>query len=139
MYFCARGLISSEQNFVDNSKPGKCETVDIHSEVPRHVETVVLLSKLNDSKQFINVKVDMEELDITYAESKATYEEIREWIKETYGFKVSNLNIAQTKRKCGIIERDNYNLSKDENSIIRSTPKEKTEAIMEAFKYYQMI
>jgi len=99
----------------------------------------VLLSKLNDSKQYINVKVDMEELDITSAESKATYEEIREWIKERFGFKVSNLNIAQTKRKCGIIERDNYNLPKNENSIMRRTSKEKTEAVMEAFKYYQMI
>ena len=60
-----RGLISSKQNFVDCSKPEICETVDIYSEVPRHVETVCLLSKLHKAKHHINVKVDMDELDLT--------------------------------------------------------------------------
>ncbi|MCR5294325.1 MAG: 23S rRNA (uracil(1939)-C(5))-methyltransferase RlmD, partial [Lachnospiraceae bacterium] len=70
-----------------------------------HVETVCLLSKLSEAKNHISVKVDMDEMDLTAAESKATYQEIQEWVKEKYGFRVSHLNIAKTKRKCGIIER----------------------------------
>ena len=73
----------------------------------------------------------MDELDVTAAESKATYEEIQEWVQEKYGFHVTHLNIAKTKRKCGIIERQNYNLPKSENSRSPETPKEKKETIME--------
>ena len=94
-------------------------------------ETVCLLSKLSEAKHHISVQVDMEELDVTAAESKATYEEI--------GFHVSHLNIAKTKRKCGIIERQNYNLPKSEDSRSPETPKEKEEAIVAAFKAFQMI
>ena len=81
----------------------------------------------------------MDELDLTSAESKATYEEIQAWVQEKYGFHVTHLNIAKTKRKCGIIERQNYNLPKSENSRSPETPKEKEEAIIEAFKHFQMI
>jgi 23S rRNA (uracil1939-C5)-methyltransferase len=105
----------------------------------RHVETVCLLSKLSEAKHHISVQVDMEELDVTAAESKATYEEIQEWVQEKYGFHVSHLNIAKTKRKCGIIERQNYNLPKSEDSRSPETPKEKEEAIVAAFKAFQMI
>ncbi len=77
-------------------------------------ETVCLLFKLSETKNHISVKVDMDELDLTAAESKATYEEIQAWVQEKYGFHVSHLNIAKTKRKCGIIERQNYNLAKSE-------------------------
>ena len=73
----------------------------------------------------------MDELDVNAAESKATYEEIQEWVQEKYGFHVTHLNIAKTKRKCGIIERQNYNLPKSENSRSPETPKEKKETIME--------
>ena len=104
-----------------------------------NVETVCLLSKLSEAKHHISVQVDMEELDVTAAESKATYEEIQEWVQEKYGFHVSHLNIAKTKRKCGIIERQNYNLPKSEDSRSPETPKEKEEAIIEAFKAFQMI
>ena len=104
-----------------------------------HVETVCLLSKLSEAKNHISVKVDMDEMDLTAAESKATYEEIQEWVQEKYGFHVSHLNIAKTKRKCGIIERVNYNLPKSENSRSPETPKEKEEAIIEAFRHFQMI
>jgi 23S rRNA (uracil1939-C5)-methyltransferase len=104
-----------------------------------HVETVCLLSKLSEAKHHISVQVDMEELDVTAAESKATYEEIQEWVQEKYGFHVSHLNIAKTKRKCGIIERQNYNLPKSEDSRSPETPKEKEEAIVAAFKAFQMI
>ena len=104
-----------------------------------HVETVCLLSKLSEVKNHISVKVDMNEMDLTAAESKATYQEIKEWVKEKYGFHVSHLNIAKTKRKCGIIERKNYNLPKNEDSRSPETPKEKEEAITEAFRHFQMI
>ena len=104
-----------------------------------HVETVCLLSKLSEAKSHISVKVEMDEMDLTAAESKATYDEIRDWVQENYGFHVTNLNIAKTKRKCGIIERINYNLPKSENSRSPETPKEKEEAIREAFRHFQMI
>ncbi|MBR2604846.1 MAG: 23S rRNA (uracil(1939)-C(5))-methyltransferase RlmD [Firmicutes bacterium] len=104
-----------------------------------HVETVCALSKLSEAKHHINVQVDMDELDVTAAESKATYEEIQEWVQKKYGFHVTHLNIAKTKRKCGIIERQNYNLPKNKDSRSPETPKEKEEAIIEAFKAFQMI
>ena len=104
-----------------------------------HVETVCLLSKLSEVKNHISVKVDMNEMDLTAAESKATYQEIKEWVKEKYGFHVSHLNIAKTKRKCGIIERQNYNLPKSEDSRSPEIPKEKEEAIIAAFKAFRMI
>ena len=104
-----------------------------------HVEAVCLLSKLSGAKHHVSITLDMEEMDLTAAESKATYQEIQEWVQEKYGFHVSHLNIAKTKRKCGIIERKNYNLPKSEDSWSPETPKEKEEAIREAFKYFQMI
>ena len=97
------------------------------------------MSKLSEAKNHISVKVDMDEMDVTAAESKATYQEIQDWVQEKYGFHVSHLNIAKTKRKCGIIERKNYTLPKSEDSWSPETPKEKEEAIREAFKYFQMI
>jgi hypothetical protein len=104
-----------------------------------HIETVCLLSKLSEAKNHISVKVNMDEMDVTAAESKATYQEIQEWVQEKYRFHVTHLNIAKTKRKCGIIERVNYNLPKSENSRSPETPKEKEEAIIEAFRHFQMI
>ena len=104
-----------------------------------HVETVCLLSKLSEAKHHISVQVDMDELDLTAAESKATYEEIQAWVQEKYGFHVTHLNIAKTKRKCGIIERQNYNLPKNKDSRSPETPKEKEKAIIEAFKAFRMI
>ena len=104
-----------------------------------HVETVCLLSKLHEAKHHINVKVDMDELDLTSAEAKATYKEIEEWVQEHYGFHVTNLNIAQVKQKHGIIERENYNKPKSENSRQPGCPEEKVKAIEEALKFFQMI
>lgn len=105
-----------------------------------NVETVCLLSKLHEAKHHVNVKLDMDEMDITSAESKATYEEIKKYVAEhNDGMKVSSLNIAQVKAKCGIIERENYNLPKSGNAKQPQCPKEKEDAIVEALKYYQMI
>lgn len=73
------------------------------------------MSKLH-SDQHIEVELEMDELDLTAAESKATYEEIKDFVMKQTGLQVGNLNIAQVKRKCGIIERINYNLPKSENA-----------------------
>ena len=105
----------------------------------KNYETVCLLSKLHEAKHHVNVKVDMDELDLTSAEAKATYKEIEEWVKEHYGFHVTNLNIAQVKQKHGIIERENYNKPKSENSRQPGTTPEKERAITEALKFFKMI
>ncbi len=112
---------------------------DIQPIVSSHVETVCLLSKLHEAKHHINVKVDMDELDLTSSEAKATYKEIEEWVQEHYGFHVTNLNIAQVKQKHGIIERENYNKPKSENSRQPGCPEEKVKAIEDALKHFQMI
>ena len=107
-----------------------CQTV--------HVETICLLSKLN-TKQHIEVEVKMDELDITAAESKATYEEIKTYVLEHTGLKVSHLYIAQVKQKYGIIERENYNKPKSENARQPKCTPEKEAAIIDALRYFQMI
>ena len=112
--------------------------VDIHGIVSAHVETVVLLSKLQ-SKEHIEIEVKMDELDLTAAESKATYEEIREYVLEHTGLKVSHLYIAQVKQKYGIIERENYNKPKSENAKQPQCPPEKEKAITEALRHFGMI
>lgn len=103
-----------------------------------HIETVCALSKL-DVYQKITVNLKMDELDVTAAETKATYEEIREYVKEHTGLNVSDLYIAQVKRKCGIKERQNYNKPKAENPKQLKCPPEKEKAIREALKYFKMI
>ena len=103
-----------------------------------NVETVVLLSKLN-TKQHIEVELNLDELDLTAAESKATYEEIREYVLEHTGLKVSHLYIAQVKQKYGIIERENYNKPKSENSRQPKCPPEKEAAITDALKFFGMV
>lgn len=104
----------------------------------RHVETVCLLSKLQ-SKEHIEIEVAMDEMDLTSAESKATYEEIREYVFEHTGLKVSHLYIAQVKQKYGIIERENYNKPKSENAKQPQCPLEKEKAITEALQHFGMI
>ena len=91
------------------------------------------MSKL-DVYQKITVDLKMDELDMTAAENKATYEEIREYVKEHTGLNVSNLYIAQVKRKCGIKERQNYNKPKAENPKQLKCPPEKEKAIRVALK-----
>lgn len=103
-----------------------------------HVETVVLLSKLN-TKQHIEVELSLDELDLTAAESKATYEEIKAYVLEHTGLKVSHLYIAQVKQKYGIIERENYNKPKSENAKQPKCPPEKEAAIMDALKHFHMV
>ena len=115
----------------------KVQPVDLFPRT-RHVEAVLLLSKLNVERH-IEVDVSMDELDVTAAESKATYNEIREHIWEHHQLKVSNLYIAQVKQKYGIIERENYNKPKSENAKQPKCPKEKEDASVEALKHLKMI
>ena len=142
-------------------------TGDINSIVSTHVETVCLLSKLHEAKHHVSVKLDMDEMDLTSAESKATYEEIKAYVLENSGLQVSSLYIAQVKREYGIIERENYNIckatrrmdcvqsnsttamnlenvnsqgqSKSENSQQPQCPDEKKKAIKEALIHFDMI
>ena len=115
----------------------RAEAVDLFPRTA-HVETVCLLSKLQ-SKEHIEIEVKMDELDLTSAESKATYEEIREYVFEHTGLKVSHLYIAQVKQKYGIIERENYNKPKSEDTRQPQCPPEKEKAITEALKHFGMI
>ena len=103
-----------------------------------HVETVCLLSKLN-AKQHIEINLDMDELDLTDAEKKATYQEIKDYVLEHSGLKVSSLYIAQVKQQCGIIERENYNKPKSEDAKQPQCPPDKEKAIKEALKHFGMI
>ena len=103
-----------------------------------HVETVALLSKLDVDKH-IDVEIKLDELDLTSAESKATYAQIKEYILEKFNLKVSTLYIAQIKKKCGIILREHYNKSKKEKQAIPQCTLEKEEAIMDALKHFKMI
>ena len=103
-----------------------------------HVETVALLSKLNVDKH-IDVEIKLDELDLTSAESKATYAQIKEYVLEKFGLKVSTLYIAQTKKKCGIEMREHYNKSKKDNQAILQCTPEKEEAIMDALRHFKMI
>ena len=131
-----------------------------------HVETVVLLSQHRDkstcldergSRQIemqasrlasllaqkpddtIEIDLDLDELDATSAELKATYQEIKDYVLKEFGLKVSNLYISQIKRKCGIEVGENYNLPKTENPKVPQCPKEKEDAIKAALKYFAMI
>ena len=105
----------------------------------RSCETVVLLSKLHEAKVHVDVEVKMDELNLTKAESKATYDEIKEWVSDVYDLNVSYLNIAQVKRKNGIIERDCYNKPKSDDSRQPNCTKEKEKAITAALKHFKMI
>ena len=102
------------------------------------VETVVLLSQQKPDDT-IEIDLDLDELDATSAELKATYQEIKDYVLKEFGLKVSNLYISQVKRKCGIEVGENYNLPKTENPKVPQCPKEKEDAIKAALKYFAMI
>ena len=125
-YLCGRGYEMKKGRVVDQFG------------MSVHVESIVLLSKLH-TKQNIEVELEMSELDLTATESKATYEEIKDYVLKQSGLKVSNLYIAQVKQKCGIIERANYNLPKSESSRQPKCPEKKRKAIEDALEHFGMI
>ena len=114
------------------------EVKELPLETETTVEAVLLLTKLHVERH-IEVDVSMDELDVTAAESKATYDQIRDYVWEHHQLKVSTLYIAQVKQKYGIIERENYHKAKNENAKQPQCPKEKEDAIVEALKHFQMI
>ena len=104
-----------------------------------HVETVVLLSKGEVDSKKIRVEFSLEDMDMSEFQDGATYTQIKDYVLEHSGLKVSNLYISQIKRKCGIEVGKNYNLPKSEDSRQPLCPPEKEKAIREAFKYFGMI
>ena len=119
---------------------GRPLAADVLAVISSHVETVVLLSQLKQKPDdYINVTIELDDVDITSAETKATYDEIKKYVAEhNAGMKVSNLYILQVKRKCGIEVGKNYNLSKNEDSRQPQCPEDKESAIVEALKHFKM-
>ena len=111
----------------------------IHAIVPRHVETVVLLSKGEIDSKKVRVEFSLENMDMSGFQKGATYPQIKEYVREHSGLKVSSLYISQVKRKCGLDVGQNYNLSKKENVKQPQCPPEKELAIREAFNYFGML
>lgn len=102
-------------------------------------ETVVCLSKGDVKSKKIRVEFSLEDIDTDGFKKGATYNAIRDWIKAKYGYRVTNLNIAQVKQKHGIIERENYNKPKSPDSKQPGCPEEKVKAIEDAMRHFQMI
>ena len=107
--------------------------------VSTHVETVVLLSKGEIDSKKVRVEFSLENMDMSGFQKGATYPQIKEYVQEHSGLKVSSLYISQVKRKCGLDVGDSYNKPKSENSKQPQCPLEKGVAIMEALRYYGMI
>jgi len=103
------------------------------------VKTVVLLSKGEVDSKKIRVEFSLEDMDMSEFQDGATYTQIKDYVLEHSGLKVSNLYISQIKRKCGIGVGKNYNLPKSEDSRQPQCPPEKEKAIREAFKYFGII
>ena len=116
----------------------ECQPVDLFPWT-KHVETVVLLSKGEVDSKKIRVEFSLEDMDMSEFQDGATYTQIKDYVLEHSGLKVSNLYISQIKRKCGIEVGKNYNLPKSEDSRQPLCPPEKEKAIREAFKYFGMI
>ncbi len=112
------------------------EVKELPLETEKTVETVVLLSRKTPDD---TIEVDLDELDITSAESKATYQEIKDYVLKEFGLKVSPLCISQIKRKCGIDVGEHYNFSQKENQKVPQCPKEKEDAIRAALEHFAMI
>ena len=130
----ARDAAWLEQNGYHSEK---VQPVDLFPRT-KHCEAVLLLTKLNVDRH-VEVEVSMDELDVTAAESKATYDQIRDYVWEHHQLKVSNLYIAQVKEKCGIKKRENYNKPKSNYNRQPRCPSEKETAIRDALKFYKII
>ncbi len=110
----------------------------IHAVVPRHVETVVQLVRKNPDMT-VSVTLNLEDADLTASEARATYEQIKDYVLKTYGFQVSSLQIAQTKRFHDLPVGPNYNPPKKDAHHIPKCPPEKAAAIREALQHFKML
>lgn len=120
---------------VDSTDKVSLRMKDIGVEVSRHLETVVLL---RDKKVDGHISIDLDVEKLGIQDKKATYDEIKAYVSEKYGYKISSLYIAQVKAKLGIKERNNYNVGAYKTAV-PNCPPEKEEAIMDAFKHFGMI
>lgn len=114
---------------------GKCISITLST----HVETVVLLSKGVVDSRKVKVDFSLEDIDLSEFKGKATYEQIKAYVLEQTGLKVSSLYIAQIKKKCGLDVGENFNLPKSENARQPQCTPEKEEAIMQAFKHFGIV
>ena len=114
---------------------GKCISITLST----HVETVVLLSKGMFNSRKVKVDFSLEDMDLSEFKGKATYEQIKAYVLEQTGLKVSSLYIAQIKKKCGLDVGENFNLPKSENARQPQCTPEKEEAIMQAFKHFGIV
>ena len=114
---------------------GKCISITLST----HVETVVLLSKGMFDSRKVKVDFSLEDMDLSEFKGKATYEQIKTYVLEQTGLKVSSLYIAQIKKKCGLDVGENFNLPKSENARQPQCTPEKEEAIMQAFRHFGII
>lgn len=141
MAICFRELLivagtGAVSRFVSENEQGQS---DINTVSSTHVETVVLLSKGMVDNRKVKVDFSLEDMDLSEFKGKATYEQIKVYVLEQTGLKVSNLYIAQIKKKCGLDVGENFNLPKSENAKQPKCTPEKEEAIMQAFKHFGII
>lgn len=115
------------------------ENMELSLDNDKHVETVVLLSKGEIDSKKVRVEFSLEGMDMSGFQKGATYEQIKAYVLENTGLKVSSLYVSQVKRKCGLDVGQNYNLSKKENAKVPQRPPEKEAAIMEALRHFQML
>ena len=118
-----------------NENSGKCISITLST----HVETVVLLSKGMVDSRKVKVDFSLEDMDLSEFKGKATYEQIKTYVLEQTGLKVSSLYIAQIKKKCGLDVGENFNLPKSENARQPQCTQQKEEAIMQAFKHFGIV
>ena len=137
---CNPETLARDLNFLTKRgyRAEKIQPVDMFPHTD-HVETVVLLSKGEIDSKKVRVEFSLEDMDMSGFQNDATYGQIKERVLQQTGLKVSSLYIAQVKQKYGIIERENYNKPKSENSRQPKCPPEKEAAITEALKYFGMI
>ena len=137
---CNPETLARDLNFLTKRgyRAEKIQPVDMFPHTD-HVETVVLLSKGEIDSKKVRVEFSLEDMDMSGFQKGATYEQIKAYVLEHTGLKVSSLYISQIKRKCGLDVGQNYNLSKKEDAKVPKCPPEKEAAIRDALKYFQMI
>lgn len=138
---CNPETLARDLAYIDKNSTYKIQKIQPVDMFPHtaHIETVVLLSKGEIDSKKVRVEFSLEDMDMSGFQKGATYEQIKAYVLEHTGLKVSSLYISQIKRKCGLDVGQNYNLSKKEDAKVPKCPPEKEAAIRDALKYFQMI